>query len=65
MVVFAECEFPGRHKTIRPLESVDWTKAADGCWYAEGWSFTPAIAKLGDLQNAFEYVGRNGPATCL
>ena len=64
-VIVAEGEFPGGRKTIRTLESVDWTKADDGCWYAEGLCFTPAIAKLGDLQNAFEFVGRNGPATFL
>jgi len=33
----------------------EWTKAAYGCWYAETWRFIPAIAKLGDLQGAFDH----------
>jgi hypothetical protein len=51
----------GRRTSESP--ELDWKKAGDGCWYAAGLRFTPAIAKLGDLQGAFEFVGRKGPAT--
>jgi hypothetical protein len=57
-MVFGRC---GGGRTI-PIEP-DWTKSADGCWYAEGLKFIPAIAKLGDLEGAFEPVGRKRPTT--
>ena len=56
-VHFVECA--GRRKAILPIAKIDWTKAIDGCWYAQDTRFTPAIAKLGDLEGAFEFVGRN------
>jgi hypothetical protein len=62
-VVMTRTEFVGSRKTSRRELQFDWAKAADGCWYAEDWRFIPAIAKLGDPQGAFDYVGRNGPAT--
>jgi hypothetical protein len=43
------------HKMTELRVPAEWTKAADGCWYAEGWRFIPAIAKLGDLQGAFDH----------
>ncbi len=55
--------FAGGRKTSERREPVDWTKGNDGCWYAQGWRFIPAIAKLGDVENAFEFRGRKGPAT--
>ncbi len=61
-VVFTEC-VGGRKPVQLHGSTMDWTKATDGCWYAEGWRFIPAIAGLGDLQGAFDFVGRNGPAT--
>jgi hypothetical protein len=56
-------KFMGGRKASQSREPMDWTKATDGSWYAEGWRFIPAIAKLGDLQGAFDFVGRKGPAT--
>ncbi len=63
-IIFVKSEFVAGRKTGRSqrVGSADWKKAIDGCWYAEGWRFIPAIAKLGDLQNAFEVVGQQGPA---
>ena len=50
---FTSCRF-GQKPRQREAPA-EWTKAADGCWYAEGWRFIPAIAKLGDLQGAFDH----------
>ena len=52
MLFFASFRFG--QKPRQREAPVEWTKTTDGCWYAEGWRFIPAIAKLGDLQGAFD-----------
>jgi hypothetical protein len=56
-VCFSECKYV-RGKKTQPreiMQEAEWTKGNDGCWHSGQWRFTPAIAKLGDLENAFDH----------